>query len=145
MVGVFPEYNPKIISDGLNSCFIRYQQVLAVQNLNKMNNYTNAIRKAACSMVVFDADALEVANNINRMKKSGDQVDIPVKFPNFCYNFTYEWISRIFNLSLQTAIFPNSLKKIMVTPVYKKGLRVETFNHWPNSVLSNISKMFNEI
>ena len=69
-------------------------------------------------MVLYDTDALEVANAVNRMKKSGGLEDIPVKFLKLCSNFVSWWISRIFNLSLQAATFPSLIKKAKVTPVY---------------------------
>ena len=145
IVGGNPEYNPKIICDAFNSYFISHPQEVAAQIPNSMNNYINAIPSVPCSMVFFNTDALEVANVIDRMKKSGGSEDIPVKFLKFCSNFVSEWICRIFNFSVQTATFPTLLKKAKVTPVYKKGSRTDISNHRPIAVLSNISKIFDEL
>ena len=79
------------------------------------------------------------------MNKSGGSEDIPVKFLKFCSYFVSEWISRVFNLSVQTASFPTLLKKAKVTPVYKKGSITEISNHRPLAVLINISKIFDEL
>ena len=76
-----------------------------------MNKYINAVPDVTCSMVFCDTDALEVANVINRMKKSGGSESISVKFLKICSNLVYQWISRIFILSLQTATFPTLFKK----------------------------------
>ena len=65
-----------------------------------------AIPNVHCSKVFYNTDALEVANVVNRMNKSGGSEDVPVKFLKFCSNFVSEWICRIFNLCVQTATFP---------------------------------------
>ena len=88
-------------------------------------------------MVFYNTDAIEVANVINRMKKSGGSELIPVKFLKFCSKFVSEWIGRIFNFSVQTATFPTLLNLANVTPVYKKDSRTENCNHRPIAVLSN--------
>ena len=47
----------------------------------------------------------------------------------------------IYNLSFTTGIFPDSLKIAKVTPVYKKGSKLECVNYRPINLLSNLDKI----
>ena len=52
-----------------------------------------------------------------------------------------QYLSQIFNESIETAYFPNQLKFADMTPVYKKNNnRHEKENYGPVSILSVISK-----
>ena len=52
-----------------------------------------------------------------------------------------EPLTYIFNLCFLKGIFPNELKKSIVTPVYKKGDKSITENYRPISVINNIAKL----
>ena len=47
-----------------------------------------------------------------------------------------------FNRSLETSVFPPSMKLAKVTPVVKNGNRSEKDNYRPVSLLPNLSKLF---
>eukprot|EP00733_Pompholyxophrys_punicea_P000145 Pompholyxophrys_punicea_v1_NODE_23_length_5341_cov_25.501513.p1 type:complete len:179 gc:universal NODE_23_length_5341_cov_25.501513:3855-4391(+) len=51
-------------------------------------------------------------------------------------------ISYPINLSLDTATFPDLLKKARLVPIYKKGSRNDPANYRPISVLPTLSKLF---
>ena len=52
---------------------------------------------------------------------------------------------HIFNLSLQTGIFPDKLKIARVTPLFKRGEKYELGNYRPISVLPSFSKILEKI
>jgi hypothetical protein len=54
-------------------------------------------------------------------------------------------LSHIFNLSLSSGVFPNSLKLCRVIPIYKAGNALECDNYRPISLLSSISKILEKI
>ena len=47
-------------------------------------------------------------------------------------------LSKIFNKSLSSGVFPDELKDAKITPIFKSGLRCEVNNYRPISVLSVI-------
>ena len=51
----------------------------------------------------------------------------------------------IFNLSLQSGLCPDSMKIAKVSPVYKKGSKLDPGNYRPISVLPILSKVFEKL
>lgn len=54
-------------------------------------------------------------------------------------------LSFIFNKSFSTGVFPDHLKKSIVIPIYKSGLKNQVENYRPISLLSAISKIIEKI
>ena len=52
-----------------------------------------------------------------------------------------EHIYFIYHLSFTTGIFPDSLEITKVTPVYKKGSKLECANYRPITLLSNLDQI----
>ena len=51
-----------------------------------------------------------------------------------------ESLHYIFNLSLNTGVFPNDWKIARVTPIYKSEDKTDCGNYTPISIISNVSK-----
>jgi hypothetical protein len=54
-------------------------------------------------------------------------------------------LSHIFNISLESGLFPEKLKKCRVVPIFKSGNHCECDNYRPISLLSSISKILEKI
>jgi hypothetical protein len=52
---------------------------------------------------------------------------------------------HIFNLSFVQGIFPQLLKRAIVVPIYKSGLRTDPSNYRPISVLTVFSKLLEKL
>ena len=50
-----------------------------------------------------------------------------------------------FNVAIDTGLFPNNMKLAGVSPVFKKGDRLDKANYRPVSILSSLSKIFEKL
>lgn len=85
----------------------------------------------------------EVRNNIQKLKNNsapGDELSAKLLKEIQC--FVCAPLAFIYNLCIENGIYPNILKKTVVTPVFKSGSRSDPTNYRPISVTSNISKIF---
>ena len=51
-------------------------------------------------------------------------------------------ITKVFNKCISEGVFPETLKKAEITPIFKKGSRLSPGNYRPISLLSPFSKIF---
>ena len=56
-----------------------------------------------------------------------------------------ESLANIFNLSLQSGIFPDDWKLARITPIYKDGSKTQCGNYRPISVISIVAKVFEKL
>ena len=66
-------------------------------------------------------------------------------FMKKCFGVLHKPLLHIFNLSLQTGIFPGKLKIARITPLFKGGENYELGNYRPISVLPCFSKILEKI
>ena len=82
--------------------------------------------------------------NLNSKKASGKN-DIPVRALAKSSDIVSNYLSAIYNDSIQKNNFPSSLKLADVIPVFKKGDKTSMKNYRPISLLPAISKIFEKI
>ena len=92
----------------------------------------NSISKAEIVREILNLDS----------SKACQDFDIPTKVIKSNSDIFIDALYFEFNRSLETSVFPPSLKLANVTPVHKKGNRSEKDNFWPASILPNLSKVF---
>ena len=68
-------------------------------------------------------DIVKEIKNLN-IKKAAPQDNIPVKILKLNNDIFSQYLSQIFNESIEGANFPNELKYADITPVYKKNNRI---------------------
>ena len=86
-------------------------------------------------------EVLSALNQLNS-KKSPGLDGISVKLLKDTSDVIAQPLPNIFNISLQTGIFPDDWKIAKVSPVYKEGSKTDCGNDRPISVISVIAKFF---
>ena len=74
--------------------------------------------------------------------KATQQYDIPIKILKENSEIFSYILCHNFNNSLFSKVFPSSLKKADITPVYKKGKKFLKNNYRPVIILPSVSKIY---
>ena len=77
-----------------------------------------------------DEELEEVFNNL-KSNKSPRLDDISSSVVNFCIGGVFHPLKRIFNLSLQIGVFPNAIKIVRDSPIFKKDEEFLYTNYRP--------------
>ena len=104
---------------------------IKTKNTNKYFKF-NSISKAEIEKEILNLDS----------SKACQDSDIPTKVIKSNSDIFTDALYSEFNRSLETSVFPPSMKLANVTPVHKKGNRSEKDNYRPVSILPNLSKVF---
>ncbi|CAB3236263.1 unnamed protein product [Arctia plantaginis] len=122
-----------------------YQKNLHTLNMNFQNNHTDT---TVCkSFALLDTSESEVERLIETLKTdcaSGWGL-ISNKILKAHKNIFVSPLTKIFNDCLQLGVFPDSLKKAVVCPIFKAGDRNRVENYRPISILPSISKILERI
>jgi len=98
------------------------------------------------SMYVTPSTPVEVSSIIcNLVNKSTDIRSLPVFIYKYCSDMISPVISMLFNLSLESGIFPTCLKDAIIVPIHKAGSVNCLDNYRPISLLSILSKIFEKL
>ena len=79
--------------------------------------------------------------NLDSSKTCQDS-DIPTKVIKSDWDIFTDALYSEFSRSLETSVFPPSMKLANVTPVHRKGNRSEKDNYRPVSILPDLPKVF---
>jgi hypothetical protein len=108
--------------------FINYNR--EIPSLSLTNTTPAHLKKIIRSLASkFSCDVNGISTKM--IKFIGDEICLP--------------LSHIFNLSLESGIFPKCFKQCRVIPIFKSGNRLECDNYRPISLLSSISKILEKI
>ena len=90
------------------------------------------------------AEVIKEIKNLD-IKKGLLSSDIPTKIIKEFDDLFVIFITKNFNLCLNKGEFPEILKIVELTPIYKKANLFEKDKYRPISILSNISKIYDRI
>ena len=99
------------------------------------------------SIFLFPSTNAEVCSIIDRLKtkKAQRYTDVKTKFIKYGKLIISTIISNLFNLCIETDVFPNCLKITEVIPIYKKGNQNMPTNYRLISLLSQFDKIFEKM
>ena len=90
---------------------------------------------------INDKKTAEVLKDLNA-KKAKQENDISIKLIKENIKLFSSALSRMFDFYIDKTSFPNSLKKVDITPVHKKHDTNDKNNYRPVSILPSLSKAF---
>ena len=154
--------NPSFIKDGtvthsddtsISNCFNNYftsvaDKILKDRKYTGRQSHRDYLQNALPnSFVIRECDRMEVETLISTLngRKAVGPNSIPSSILYMLKSEISIPLSKIFNLSLMTGIYPDKLKISKTIPIFKKGDRHLTSNYRPISLLSNINKILEKI
>ena len=135
------------ISDTFNHHFANIGENLA-NNIGKSS--INPIQYLKSPNSVFSFNEIDIGkvrqllNQINT-KKSPGLDNLPGNLLKIAADIVAPSLTRIFNTSLCTGIYPNDWKLARVVPIFKSGDRSDMNNYRPISIISSAAKIFEKI
>lgn len=104
------------------------------------------LKRCNHTFFLFPVSADEVCSAILNLKKTSPGLDnVSAYHLKLVAPRIAETLSHIINLIFKCGIFPSSLKKAKLIPVYKKGDKSQVSNYRPISILSSISKLIEKL
>ena len=89
---------------------------------------------------------LECSEIISKLKITKEEKDcVPVKLMVANRNVLAPIVSELINRSMTEGIFPETLKKASIIPIYKKNLKTSPASYRPISKLPFVSKIFEKV
>lgn len=136
----FNKIGSKLAQDTLNRLKTTEAQLLRIPRSPK------SFRHSA-SLFLLPSDADEVRRVILSLKNysAPGWDDIGTEFYKKMIKYIVHPITYIINLSLETGIFPEALKKGIIIPIHKSGNKNEIKNYRPITLLPVMSKILEKI
>jgi hypothetical protein len=137
------------VTELINMYFSNSVEKLAKQKNKVVNSIKKQLRISQCPSTIFihpvtEDEVVCVAEGL-KDKLSADYDDIPVSLIKKCITLVKKPLVHIYNISLNSDVFPNVWKIAKVIPLYKKGDRSDYKNYRPISVLPVFSKMLERV
>jgi exonuclease III len=114
---------------------------------DSLHAYLDTLPVQSSSLVLLSVSQDEVFNTLYSLKSNSAPGwdNVSTKFLKYTAQEIVPVITHLINLSINLGTFPISLKKSLITPVYKSGDRDDVSNYRPISVLPAVSKIFEKI
>ncbi len=136
------------VVDKLNVYFVNIGCQLAASIPPSHVHFSSYLKQSYMnSFVFFPTNASEVINIASAFqnKRSFGFDNIPVNVMKLSISYIAEVLAVIINCSLDTGIFPDTLKVARVCPIFKSGEKNDFQNYRPISVLPSFSKIFEKV
>jgi hypothetical protein len=136
------------IANILNEFFVNVTDGLNIPTTNSQTSHIqNSPKNIYTKFSLSPTDTNEIASIINELKGSAatGYDGVSSKFVKKFSNKLSPVLSKLINQSFQTGTFPDSLKKAVITPIFKSGSKTNPTNYRPISVLSVFSKIIETV
>jgi len=138
--------NPTEITDKLNTHFMSTVEETVKQKSNG-SVYNLKIKQCPNSIFIHPVTEEEVISFTKSLKGKptvGDD-DIPENLVKQCMQLIKGPLAHIYNLSLNSGVFPDIWKTAKVKPLYKKGDKYDMKNYRPISIIHVFAKLLERL
>ena len=108
------------------------------------SRYTTDPENCPTNFVCTDHMVHELIVNLDICKSSGTD-DVSARMLKATADITTPTLTRLFNMSIRTGLFPDCWKTARIVPIPKKGSNTNPGNYRPVSILPILSKVFERI
>ena len=134
--------DPGEVAEALNSHFYSRPHNIASGIPESNEDFMNLVPVNPTYLYFSEVTPSEVHKFITYTHKNGNINDITLKFLKICIDNMSLILSEFFNLCFDSGIFPENLKISKITPVFKKGSRLDVGNYRPIAIVPNLGKIF---
>ena len=138
-------HDPLTIANEFCNYFVNHPIHIQDDIPSSQNDYTENIPLHNYRFVLEHVTFNDVNLAIKKLKKEGPKNDLSVRFLKLCGLQLSRVLTKLFNVCIDEAVYPDVFKCSKISPVFKKGNRTHIEPHRPISVLCNLSKIFDSI
>ena len=133
--------NPTEITDKLNTHFVSTVEELVKQKSNR-SVYNLKIKQCPNSIFIYPEteEVISLTKSLNGKPTAGDD-DIPDNLVKQCVQIIKGPLTHIYNISLNSGVFPDIWKTAKVKPLYKKRDKYDMKNYRPISIIHVFAKL----
>ena len=145
--GVFSS-DPTIITNVMNNFFCGIGHKIHSEMPDRGNQFQNYLpQRELRTFFLCPTTVEEITLEIKKLnpRKSPGPDGISSKIIQMCPDIFAYNLEKIFNHYIEIGIYPEQLKQAKVIALYKKGIRHDSNNYRPISLLSIINKLFEKI
>ena len=139
--------NPTDITEKLNIHFISTVEELVKQNNNRGSDNNLEIKHCPNSLFIYPVTEEEVISVTKRLKgkPTAGYDDIPESVVKQCVQLIKGPSAHIYNVLLNSGVFPDEWKTAKVKPLYKKGDKYDMLNYRPIAVTPVFAKLLERL
>ena len=133
--------NEKVsVADSVNKAIKKYETHSSILKIKDSRGEQNSF-----SFHAIDLESVVQEIIMLNTSKATPKDSIPSNIIKDNYDIFAYKIFIDFNFSVNSGIFPNNLKNADISPVFKKGPKLDKTNYRPVSILSALSKIFERL
>jgi len=137
--------NPTEITDKLNTHLVSTVEELVKRKSNG-SVYNLKIKQCPNSIFIYPVteEVISLTKSLKGKPTAGDD-DIPENLVKQCMQLIKGSLAHIYNLSLNSGVFPDEWKTAEVKPLYKKGDKYDTRNYRPILIIPVFAKLLERL
>jgi hypothetical protein len=136
--------NPDEITDKLNSHFMNSVKVMIKHNNGSVYDLELTRPNSIFIYPVTEEEVISLTKSLKGKPISGVD-DIPENLVKQCIHLIKGPLSHIYNLSLNSSVFPDLWETAKVKPLHKKGDKNDMHNYRPISIIPVFAKLLERL